>query len=356
LLDYSQVWVNPTYLWSGILGGLIMGVGFIIGGFCPTTSLASASTGKIDGMMFMLGGFIGAFLFGETERFFTYWYNNAGYFGRLTLMDVFGLPTGIVVLVVVLMALFMFWGSEQLERIIGKKDMSREPKLRLYGAGVVVLLALAIVFIGMPSTEQKYEKATILRTVPQLQADGTVKDVQVKYTAEEALKQRIVQITPAELFKARYDQGLILTMLDVRPEADYNLFHLRGALNIPAEKLKSRIPELLATSAPNAVYVVMGNDEGLATQSWRLLTAEGVPNVYILEGGLNHWITVFGHTDPEIQPVSTAPEETLRFKFPAALGDRYECSDPDPIENEHIEFVPKIQLQIKRDKSSGGCG
>ena len=49
ILDFSQVWVNPTYLWSGILGGLIMGVGFIVGGFCPTTSLASASTGKIDG-------------------------------------------------------------------------------------------------------------------------------------------------------------------------------------------------------------------------------------------------------------------------------------------------------------------
>jgi hypothetical protein len=33
LLDYSLVWVNPTYLWPGIVGGLIMGVGFIIGGF-----------------------------------------------------------------------------------------------------------------------------------------------------------------------------------------------------------------------------------------------------------------------------------------------------------------------------------
>ncbi len=356
LLEFSQVWVNPTYLWSGILGGLIMGVGFIIGGFCPTTSLASASTGKIDGMMFMLGGFVGAFLFGETERFFTDWYNNAGYFGRVTLMDVFGLPTGVVVLMVVLMALFMFWGSEQLERIIGKKDMSREPKLRLYGVGAVIVLALAVVFIGMPSTEQKYEKATILRAVPELQADGTVKDIQVKYTAEEALNQRLVQITPAELFKARYDQGLILTLLDVRSEADYNLFHLRGALNIPAEQLKSRIPELLAASAPNAVYVLMGNDEGLATQSWRLLTAEGVPNVYLLEGGINNWITVFGHADPEIQPISTALEESLRFKFPAALGDRYECSDPDPIENEKIEFTPKIQLQMKRDKSGGGCG
>ena len=33
LLDYNRVYVNPTYLWPGIVGGLIMGVGFIIGGF-----------------------------------------------------------------------------------------------------------------------------------------------------------------------------------------------------------------------------------------------------------------------------------------------------------------------------------
>ena len=41
ILDLHLIWVNPTYLGSGIVGGLIMGVGFIIGGFCPTTSLAS---------------------------------------------------------------------------------------------------------------------------------------------------------------------------------------------------------------------------------------------------------------------------------------------------------------------------
>jgi len=356
LLDFNLVWVNPTYLSSGILGGLIMGVGFIIGGFCPTTSLASAATGKIDGMLFMLGGFVGAFLFGETEQYFTQWYNNAGYYGRLTLMDVFGLPSGVIVLLVVAMALFMFWGGEQLERIFGKKDLSKEPKGRVYTAGALFALALVVVFIGNPSTEAKYDQATITRTVPEVQADGTVKEIQVKYSAEEALAQRLVQITPEELFKTRYDQTVILTMIDVRPEADYNLFHVRGAVNIPAPELKSHIPELLATAAPNAVYVVMSNDETLATQAWRLLTAEGVPNVYLLEGGLNYWITVFGETDPEILPVSAAADEQLKFQFPSALGDRYECSDPDPIENEHIEFTPKIQLQMKRDKSGGGCG
>src|SRR5512141_425041 len=66
ILDFNQVWVNPTYLASGILGGLIMGVGFIVGGFCPTTSRAAASTGKVDGIFFVGGGFLGAFLFSDT--------------------------------------------------------------------------------------------------------------------------------------------------------------------------------------------------------------------------------------------------------------------------------------------------
>ncbi len=356
LLDFNLVWVNPTYLSSGLLGGLIMGVGFIIGGFCPTTSLASAATGKIDGMLFMLGGFVGAFLFGETEQYFTQWYNHAGYYGRLTLMDVFGLPSGVIVLLVVAMALFMFWGGEQLERIFGKKDLSKEPKQRVYAAGALFALALVVVFIGNPSTEDKYVKATITRTMPEVQADGTVKEIQVKYSAEAALAQRLVQITPEELFKTRYDQTVILTMIDVRLEADYNLFHVHGAINLPSAELKSHIPDLLTTSAVNAIYVVMSNDETLATQAWRLLTAEGLPNVYLLEGGINHWITVFGETDPEILPISVTTDETLKFQFPSALGDRYECSDPSPIENEHIEFEPKIQLQIKRDKSGGGCG
>ncbi|NTU65842.1 MAG: YeeE/YedE family protein, partial [Chloroflexi bacterium] len=53
VLDYNQIWVNPTYLWSGIVGGLIMGVGFIVGGFCPGTSLVGMATGKIDGLFFV---------------------------------------------------------------------------------------------------------------------------------------------------------------------------------------------------------------------------------------------------------------------------------------------------------------
>ena len=55
LLDYNLIWVNPTYLWPGIVGGLIMGAGFIIGGFCPGTSLVGAATLKLDAIFFALG-------------------------------------------------------------------------------------------------------------------------------------------------------------------------------------------------------------------------------------------------------------------------------------------------------------
>jgi len=357
ILNFSQVWVNPTYLWSGILGGLIMGIGFIVGGFCPTTSLASASTGKIDGMFFMLGGFVGAFLFGETEQYFTRWYNNAGYYGRVTLDQVFNLPIGVIVLLVVLMALFMFWGSEQLERIVGKKDMSREPKLRLVGAGALVVLALAVVFIGSPSLEQRYDKLTFPRTetIPQLEGQEPIVETTV-YTADQMLENRLVFITPTEAFKAKYNQSMNPVYLDVRDESDFNLYHIEGAVNVPLERIEEIIPTLLSEPPANTVFILMSNDETAAVDTWKKLVASTVPNVYILEGGVNNWIAFFGSDNEPLQPAPNPAPDQLAYIFPAALGNRYESCDPSPIEYEHLEFEAKIKLELKRDKSGGGCG
>ena len=355
VLNFNQVWVNPTYLSSGILGGLIMGVGFIVGGFCPTTSLAAASTGKVDGMFFVFGGFFGVFLFSETEKYFDNWYTNAGYYGRLTLDQVFHLPVGVVVLLVVLMALFMFWGSEQLERIFGKKDLTREPKLRIAGAGALLVLALAVVFIGTPSLEKKYSRLTFTRTesIPQLNADP-ITETHI-YSADQMLEKRLVQIAPAELFKTVYNQSINLIMLDVRTESDFNLYHIKGALNVPLDKLPSIIPDLLTEPPANSVFVLMSNDETAATKAWKQLSASTVPNVYILEGGINNWIAFIGK-DEGFQSTASIGNDQLGYIFPAALGSKYESCDPNPQAYEELEFEAKIKLQLKRDKSGGGCG
>lgn len=356
LLDFNQVWVNPTYLGSGVVGGLIMGVGFIVGGFCPTTSLASASTGRIDGMLFMLGGFFGAFLFGETEAYYDNWYNNAGYFGRLTLDQVFGISAPALVLIVVLVALFMFWGGEHLEQQIGRRDLSQEPKLRKFGAAGLIAAALAVLVVGSPTLDDRYQRLSFKRTEMTKQADGKALPVSQVYSADEMLAKRLVFTSPAEAFKARYLQAIKPVYLDVRSESDYNLYHLADSVNVPLERLGTILPGLLSEPPSNTVFITISNDEAAAIKAWKFLVASRVQNVYILEGGINRWIATFGEKDASIKLLPTAGEDQLRYAFPAALGDRYKSCAPNPIEYERLAFEPRIVLQLKRDKSGGGCG
>ncbi len=306
-------------------------------------------------MLFMLGGFVGAFLFGETESFFDGWYNNSGYHGRLTLDQVFGVPAGILVLLIICMALFMFWGAEQLERIIGKKDFSREPKIRKFGAVALFAGAAAVMLIGDPSIEDRYAKVSFKRTEMIQQGEGAPLAVAHTYTADEMLEKRLAFVSPAEAFKARFNQAVNPIYLDVRSEADYNLYHIANAMNVPLGRLSEVIPDLLSEPPANTVFVTISNDETAAIAAWKVLVGSGVQNAYILDGGVNNWIASFGKDDKALLPVAAADDQ-LKYHFPAALGSRYESCSPNPIEQEKLKFEPKIVLQLKRDKSGGGCG
>lgn len=124
-VDLSLVWINPTYLWSAIAGGVILGMGFIIGGYCPGTSLVAAATLKIDGMFFLLGVLLGIFVFGEAVPRFWDFYELSGDLGRVTLGDWMGRSTSTVTFLVAGLAVFMFWGAEQLERAFGPQEKGR---------------------------------------------------------------------------------------------------------------------------------------------------------------------------------------------------------------------------------------
>jgi len=318
-----------------LLGGVIMGVGFIIGGFCPGTSVVSASTFKIDGLFFLLGAFFGVFMFGETERYFdAFWHS--GYYGRLTLMDVFHLSTGWTVLLVVFMALFMFWGGEKLEHIFGKRDLTKEPRLRKAGAGALVLVALAVLVLGQPGTAEKWSI--------------------IAPEKEATLVNREVQIHPGELLASMANNSLNVILLDVRSESDFNLFHINGARNVQPNQIDALVPELLREPPANTIYVLMSNDEIAATSAWKTLVAESVSNVYILEGGINNWIKIFADVDPSITPTPIPPAaDQLAFHFTSALGGRYLASNPS-VHDYDLEYTPKIKLELKRSPSGGGCG
>jgi rhodanese-related sulfurtransferase len=307
-----------------------MGVGFIVGGFCPGTSLVAVATAKIDGIFFALGVLFGIFAFGETVSNFEVFFNSS-YMGRFTLMDWLGLEAGWVALLVVFMALFMFWGGEQLERIFGGKDPKQAPKLRYAGAGALVLVAFGVALFGQPSNADRWTKISAER--------------------ELELNAREVQIHPAELLEATENDAIRVFMLDVRSEADYNVFHIKDAIHAPMELLQEYVKDYLLEPG-NTVFVVMSNDETAATEAWKYLVAENLPNVYILEGGINNWLSIYGEN--ERQTVQ-AGNDQLKFAFPAALGERNPAATPDPHKFE-LEFTPKIKLKTKQGPSGGGCG
>ena len=285
----------------------------------------------------MLGALFGIFVFGETVDTYDRVVELSGYFGRLTLhglarparpewwcwrRD--------------LMALFMFWGAEKLEGIFGGKDPKKAPRLRYagrsrpaaWGAGSALHRAADHRgSLGEPRADQR----------------------------RALLAERQVQIHPGEL---------LATTERPHPEPD----HARRARRSRVQPLPHRrrhpgaagdhprTGRCTCCSEPaNTIIVVMSNDEERATQAWKTLIAESVPNVYILEGGINSWLDTFAAQDSSLQRISAGAADSLRYAFPAALGARYPAATPDPHEYE-LEYTPKIKLDVNRGPGGGGCG
>ena len=125
LLNLNQVFVNEFYVTASIVGGIIMGAGFIMGGFCPGTGLCALSIGKIDAMVFFAGGLSGAFLFAET---YPYIQNlaNGSYKGPVKIDEVLGISPGLFTFLLIAAAVAMFWVAEAAEKRFARPDITNE--------------------------------------------------------------------------------------------------------------------------------------------------------------------------------------------------------------------------------------
>ncbi len=114
-VDLSLVYVNPTYILPQTVGGLILGIGFVVGGYCPGTSCVAVSTGKLDAVVYILGILAGTFIFGELYPLLAGFYNSTS-MGTVTIPQFFGLSYGLVVFLVVLIAIGGFAGAGWVEK------------------------------------------------------------------------------------------------------------------------------------------------------------------------------------------------------------------------------------------------
>lgn len=119
-LNLSQIFILPTYLPSMITGAVIMGVGMIIGGFCPGTSFTAIVIGKLDALVFAVGLYIGIFIFAEAYPLLENFYLS-GYLGHVTLKNITGIPLSWWAFGFTVVALVFFWITVGIEKRVRRK-------------------------------------------------------------------------------------------------------------------------------------------------------------------------------------------------------------------------------------------
>ena len=114
VLDMPALSSEPTNWVAQIGGGLLFGAGFVVGGYCPGTSMAAIATGRKDGILFALGMLTGVWAYAELTPGLDEWYK-ATAAGELTLPGLTGIGMGWWAAGFVAFLAFGAWGMGRLE-------------------------------------------------------------------------------------------------------------------------------------------------------------------------------------------------------------------------------------------------
>jgi rhodanese-related sulfurtransferase len=157
VLDLSLLTVPETFVGPHVVGGLLLGAGFIVSAYCPGTGIVAMASGKWDGFWSIVGVMIGSlafgFAWGPLEGFY-----RSGAMGSVTIAEVLGVPFPFVAAAVVAMAIGCFVGAEKLETIFAPKAGKVAPpsNARVRNVQFVALgsiAALGLVTVALPARQ-----------------------------------------------------------------------------------------------------------------------------------------------------------------------------------------------------------
>ena len=313
LQGISESVASTTYIWPMLAGGLLLGAGFIISGYCPGTSAVASASGNVDGMFAFGGVIIGSVLYGEIQPAMVA-FHNSGELGQLFFWQLLGVPAPVLALLVAGMAGAAFLGAEWVERFMAKRkgqtrpDQRRGRRMALATYGVLGVLGVAtLAFPGAPVADPQPSRATYL--------------------------------TPVALAHRVLEEPWTLRVLDVRPHDACVAARVPGSECAP----KGTLGDLgLAYAPPGRDLVVIG---AAADASVPLEALAYKGRVFALGGGFEAW-KAYALTAPPQLTADASDAARFRAALFASLTGAKQAPPPT---------APTKKYVPKKKKKGGGC-
>lgn len=327
-IDISLVYVNPTFLWPALVGGAVMGFGFILGGYCPGTSVTAAAIGKIDAMVFLLGIFLGITFYGEAfpliEEF-----SVSGNLGRLFIFDSLGISAGWFAFLLIAVALIAFGITAMIEAKVNPENGLSDTKGTSYFLPVTIALIVGFILIFTP-----FKSITGVNELDKEQLESEIMAATYYVHPDEVAFKLLNSYHPAVL-------------IDVRSSADAAEFSLPGSVNIPIEQLGRK--EWERTLSPVGEKVIFySNGTMLAEKAWIVARRLGYQNIYVMQGGLNGFFDNFENIN---KPNSLKMEHEFAYRFRNRAKKAFKAGE---LQKKKEEPTPHIEFS-ETAAARGGC-
>ena len=315
-ITIESIYLMPTVYGAYVVGGLIFGVGFVMGGWCPGTAAAGLASGKMDALIFLFGAVIGSALFNEMFGLIKPLYQ-WGQGGVVFVYDTLGMSKVAFNVLLSIAAVIMFWGCEWIER--RRTDQSLGENTSVLKTLSVAVLTLAVVLVAVGSDLPSGKQPT-----------GLVGGV-ISFESQllEAIDMAQDHIEPEDLADRMLRREPGLVVVDIRPVIEYMDYHLPNVLNIPMKDLH----QALMPYKNIGTIVLYSNGMTHPVQARDSLYRSGYTNAFILTDGLNGFVerclTPVSLRDEIVRPETASKIRAWRSFFLDSAAPQAEPAPPN---------------------------
>jgi len=318
--EISRQIASWSYFWPMLTGGFILGVGFIISGYCPGTSVVAAASGNVDGAVTILGVAIGSVSYSfllEIPSFAKF--HTSTELGPVFLYELLGIPPAVLALAIALMAIGAFVGAEKVEDWIAKRKDSvpathQMPRPRRFAFATFAALAvLGVATLGIPT--------------------GSV----------SATPQQVQTIDAAALAHKVIDEPWNVRIVDLRAADAFADKRIPGSENITPDI----VGDMGFQYMPPSKEIIVVTPAAEETVPNEILAYKG--RVSVLNGGWPAW-QQYALEAPEPPAATATPQEREAWLFRSAVHSKMtgQTLAPPPA-------APAPGYVPKAKKKGGGC-